>query len=1114
MANSIVEQAKVAVALDGRDAETVLSELTAKTEQYTDALTKAFQAGDKLGMKKALKDLKDTEKQLEQVKKQTFDVTKVLNNLNGASLKDLRKAEQEITDELKKMTRGTQEYVDKSKQLQSVSSEINKVRTEMKGTTESTSMWGKAMGGLKGLLPIASIGAFVGGVIAAGKELFTLSKTMEADSRKSSIVLGESLGYVQGEAEKLSAKMGVTNREFVAMVANSADLLVPLGFARQQASEMSVQLQGLSGALNEWSQGQYGAEEISKRLSKAILGETESLKELGIGISLESNEYKELYKQKMAIAGTTQEQAKAMTVLELIQRKTTDAQSAYAASGNELLRSGNKLSAWWKTMKENVVEYFQTPTVSKLEKERLSVNALALQLFDSNLKYEDRKRILGELNAIAPQVAANLNAENLNYEQLRKNLEEFNNQMINKIVLQTKDEQIEKQNAEVAKVRMDRLDAENKIRENLIKVNEIIQKQAGMYNGITIENAAKAKAALFDANKPLEERIAIIDKISKTSGLGINGALFADISNEQRKLNALKIEENELTGESNKMAIARQALAEQLGLNSKKQAEEQVAAVKVETEASKQAADEKAKQLQKQIEDQQKYLQDVLLMGKTATEKEKLEYDERLKKAGLFGLDRKKMSADQLKALEILEQQHGENLQKIADDAANKKKADQDKWNKEILQINDESNKAVLAILQERYIKELEAAGTNIEAKEAAEEKYRLDYITAEIAHMEEVKALMLQLGIDTLDIDEQIRNKRKEKADAETEKLTQAEDAIKQKANERKTALDEYELISEEEKYEEKKKILEERYEEGILSEEEYEKAKFNMHSQHVEKTLQKDIEYINRYQTLLSGLSSMVSGFQQAELTESDTRKEAELKAAGDNAEKRKAIEDKYQKEQAAIKKKYAKQEFMLKVSQIVASTAVAAMEAYKSMVGIPLVGPVLAAVAAGAAIAAGAAQIAVARAELNKVTQAAKGKYNVTGKDDGLTYNNVPFAGEAQTGIYTSPTLIAERGPELVLSAPHTRNLQMNYPAILNAIMATRVPQRADGNYQAAATAPAPAANSNDQLVMILAAVATSVNTLNSKLDNLYAKVVMDEFKQEESRYNAMMNDVTKS
>jgi septal ring factor EnvC (AmiA/AmiB activator) len=134
--SSIVDQAKVYVTLDGRDAETVMAELTAKTEKYTKALTDAYQAGDKLSMKNALKDLKDTEKELTNVQKQTFDVTKVMQNLNGTNLKDLKRAQSEITGELNKMARGTDEFTSKASDLQKVTAEIKKMQTEMKGSGE------------------------------------------------------------------------------------------------------------------------------------------------------------------------------------------------------------------------------------------------------------------------------------------------------------------------------------------------------------------------------------------------------------------------------------------------------------------------------------------------------------------------------------------------------------------------------------------------------------------------------------------------------------------------------------------------------------------------------------------------------------------------------------------------------------------------------------------------------------------------------------------------------------------------------------------------------------------------------------------------------------------
>jgi len=80
--------------------------------------------------------------------------------------------------------------------------------------------------------------------------------------------------------------------------------------------------------------------------------------------------------------------------------------------------------------------------------------------------------------------------------------------------------------------------------------------------------------------------------------------------------------------------------------------------------------------------------------------------------------------------------------------------------------------------------------------------------------------------------------------------------------------------------------------------------------------------------------------------------------------------------------------------------------------------------------------------------KVNQAASGIYPVVGKDDGRTYM-ASYQKSATTGIYGSPTLIAER-PEMVIDYPTLRNMQMNAPGLIQSIMAMRVPQYASGKY----------------------------------------------------------------
>lgn len=91
-------------------------------------------------------------------------------------------------------------------------------------------------------------------------------------------------------------------------------------------------------------------------------------------------------------------------------------------------------------------------------------------------------------------------------------------------------------------------------------------------------------------------------------------------------------------------------------------------------------------------------------------------------------------------------------------------------------------------------------------------------------------------------------------------------------------------------------------------------------------------------------------------------------------------------------------------------------------------------------------GAAQVATILAQ--KVPQFAKGRYPVIGADDGKLYN-ATYTGKPETKIYSQPSLVAEQGAELIVDAPTTRNLMMNYPGIIEAIYAARVPQRAAGN-----------------------------------------------------------------
>ncbi|MFZ4548000.1 MAG: hypothetical protein ACOYN4_11225, partial [Bacteroidales bacterium] len=173
-------------------------------------------------------------------------------------------------------------------------------------------------------------------------------------------------------------------------------------------------------------------------------------------------------------------------------------------------------------------------------------------------------------------------------------------------------------------------------------------------------------------------------------------------------------------------------------------------------------------------------------------------------------------------------------------------------------------------------------------------------------------------------------------------------------------------------------------------------------------------------------------------AKLSDLEKEKNEKLKNTKLTAEQRDKIEADYNKKEAKLKTDAAKKGKATAIIQAIINTALAIMNALAT--GGPAAVPL--SIAAGIA---GAAQIAVITAQ--KVPQYYTGR-NVTGALDGRQYTNVPYAGNARTGLYTHPTLIADHGSEIVIDHNRSRNIQMNYPEIMAAIRA--VPQYYSGRY----------------------------------------------------------------
>lgn len=114
-----------------------------------------------------------------------------------------------------------------------------------------------------------------------------------------------------------------------------------------------------------------------------------------------------------------------------------------------------------------------------------------------------------------------------------------------------------------------------------------------------------------------------------------------------------------------------------------------------------------------------------------------------------------------------------------------------------------------------------------------------------------------------------------------------------------------------------------------------------------------------------MMSAAFSSVTQFMDAQtnlqVAKVQKRYDAEIEAAGDNSERVEQLEKERDREISRIKAENSKKEFAMQVAMAIAQTAQNAISAYGSVVGIPIVGPALAAAAAAMAVAAGMLQVA---------------------------------------------------------------------------------------------------------------------------------------------------------
>ncbi len=187
----------------------------------------------------------------------------------------------------------------------------------------------------------------IGGVVVAGlKKMVKRAAEAEEVLNKFNVVFSDIRAEADAMARELSKSFGLSSSKAKELLADTGDLLTGFGFTQESALDLSNQVNKLAVDLVSFTNFSGGAEGASKALTKALLGERESVKALGIAI-LESDVKAKI--KALEIAGKftneTNREKRAIATLAIAIEQSKNAQGDFNRSQLSFTNQSRTLKA-------------------------------------------------------------------------------------------------------------------------------------------------------------------------------------------------------------------------------------------------------------------------------------------------------------------------------------------------------------------------------------------------------------------------------------------------------------------------------------------------------------------------------------------------------------------------------------------------------------------------------------------------------------------------------------------------------------------------------------------------------------------------------------------------
>ena len=640
--------------------------------------------------------------------------------------------------------------------------------------------------------------------------------------------------------------------------------------------------------------------------------------------------------------------------------------------------------------------------------EKNKIEALIKVAKDEKLSLDDRQKAVNALNKIIPNYNAQLDATTGKYMENKKALDDYLNSLAKKYELEGAKDLLKEIGKEKAKLAMELKEADDAIEKD--KQINASSNFVGGREGRAMDTGAATYTAHLKNNKAsIQKKIneqnqkehAIFDvygddlgkqaaeetnkkPVVTNTGGGGGGVPVVDDDKKNKKSDKFKAEQDwqkeqnalnkkaYMEGEKDyeayvsRMEEIEQEFYQKVLANKKITAEEKAEAEANLAEAKKKQTD------RKNSPDDWKAKEEAL--NRIAYAKGEKDYEQYTARMDEINVQywKKKMERSDVSAKDLLEAQaqYQEAMKKQEENATSVSREREDK-----------AYYAQLAELKQRYIDGLSDTKTYEDAVELAE-----------LEHLRKVVQLYKKGTKERLAAEKEYQNK----VFANQQKIIQRQQQVKQQlkeeyfganADERLTQYDSA-MAALEQVYHAEVKAAGDNAAEKLRIEEAFEKAKLALRKKYaidsigvtkngMEKANDKLANWLESdagqavtqsFSTVMSGMGEIFSGVSslvQAELEKEtaaiNTRYDAEISAAEGNNYKVAKLEKEKQAALAKAKNEANKKMFAMQVIQAVAQTAQNAISAYGSAAAIPVVGYIMAPIAAAMAIAAGMIQIA---------------------------------------------------------------------------------------------------------------------------------------------------------